>query len=192
MVVTTSRFEIRNTAVFKTQSQKHAKLFFRYNRFPHFWGSRVNLATGTLTVTLTTNVQAADRIGIRNVGSSPGQIGVTGKTVLLGGVAIGTFTGTTSLVVALNANATPAAVQALLRNVTYSTISDAPSPLDRRVKVTLTDGDGGTSNAPSKLIHVIPVNDAPVIAAFGPAVTYIVGGPQVSVAASATVADGDT
>ena len=42
MVVTTSRFEIRNTAVFKTQSQKHAKLFFRYNRFPHFWGSRVN------------------------------------------------------------------------------------------------------------------------------------------------------
>jgi hypothetical protein len=40
VVVTTSRFEIRNTAVFKTQSQKHAKLFFRYNRFPHFWGSR--------------------------------------------------------------------------------------------------------------------------------------------------------
>jgi hypothetical protein len=116
----------------------------------------IDLATGKLTVAITGNSQTTDRIGIKHVGNLAGQIGVSGTTVSYGGVAIGTFAGTTSLVVTLNDKATPAAVQALLRSVTFSSLSENPSVLDRTIKVTLTDGDGGTSNLPTKLVKWWP------------------------------------
>ena len=89
------------------------------------------------------------------MGTAAGQIGVSGTSVRLGGVIIGTFAGTTSLVVTLNSAATPAAVQALLRSIIYSNISNTPSILDRTITVTLTDGDGGTSNSPTKIVKVV-------------------------------------
>ena len=64
------------------------------------------------------------------------------------------------------------AVQALLRNVTFRSISDNPSITPRTVRLTLTDGDGGTSNLPTKTITINPVNDAPLIAAFDTPVIY--------------------
>ncbi len=48
-----------------------------------------------------------DRLGIRHTGTADGQIGVSGLSVSYGGVEIGTFSGTTSLVVVLNDKATP-------------------------------------------------------------------------------------
>jgi hypothetical protein len=68
----------------------------------------VDFSTGSLTVAISSNAQNTDRIGIRNTGTAAGQIGVSGTAVSYGGVAIGTFTGTTTLVVTLNASATPA------------------------------------------------------------------------------------
>ena len=95
------------------------------------------------------------------MGNAAGQIGVSGTTVRFGGVSIGTFTGTTSFLITLNANATPAAVQALLRNITFTSLSENPSVLNRTVKVMLTDGDGGTSNLPTKIVSVAARKDAP-------------------------------
>lgn len=157
----------------------------------------VDLDKGRLTVKVSANSQSSDRVGIRHVGNGAGQIGVEGATVKFGGTVIGTFAGTTTLTVTFNASATAAAVQALLRNVTFSTISDKPSALPRTLSVLLTDGDGGTSNQASKTVNVIPKNDAPVLAAWDGAVTYYeptLTTPQepVVIDGNATAVDGDS
>ncbi|MBM4074482.1 MAG: hypothetical protein FJ267_02410 [Planctomycetes bacterium] len=116
-----------------------------------------NFSAGKLTVALTANAQSSDRLAIRHQGTTAGLIGISGSNVKFGGITIGTFTGgsgSTALVITLNSNATPTATQALLRNITYRNTSATPSTLARTVKVTLTDGDGGTSNSPTKQINV--------------------------------------
>ncbi len=55
-----------------------------------------------------------------NVGNGAGQIGVSGNTVSFGGVPIGTFIASRSLTVNFNSAATPTAVQALLRRITFT------------------------------------------------------------------------
>lgn len=112
---------------------------------------------GKLTVTLTANGQGTDILGIQNIGSGVGEIGVSGNQVSYSGVVIGTFTGGTNkvgLTVTFNANATPAAVQALLRNITFRSSLANPVTLARTVRVLLTDGDGGTSPAVTKQLSV--------------------------------------
>lgn len=103
-----------------------------------------------LTVETTSGGTAADQIAIRNVGTDVGQISVSGSIVSYGGVAIGSFsggTGTTPLVVTFNGAATPAAAQALLRNVTFSNTSSSPSLAARTVSITLTHADTASATA---------------------------------------------
>lgn len=72
-------------------------------------------------------------------------------------MAIGTFTvgsGTTAFVVRLNSAAEALAVDALLRNIEFTSTSFTPSQLPRTTKASVTDGDGGTSVAASKTISV--------------------------------------
>ncbi|MFO0426818.1 MAG: metallophosphoesterase [Planctomyces sp.] len=155
----------------------------------------VDFNTGKLTVGVSVNAHSSDRIGIRNQGTLAGQIGtsVSGAitTITFGGTTIGTATGTASMVVSLNSNATTAAVQALIRNITFATLSENPSTLTRTVLAVLTDGDGGTSLPVTKTITVTPVNDAPVIAGFGGTVPATVNGTPVFVASGAAVTDVD-
>jgi len=122
--------------------------------------------TGTLTVGFTANGTAADQLAIRNQGTGAGQIGVSGANVTYGGVTIGTFAGGAngaSLVITFNANATPAAVEALARNIAFANTSDAPSTAARTVRFTVTDGDGGSASA-NATVNVAAVNDAPILA----------------------------
>ena len=124
-----------------------------------------NFDGGTLTGAFTANGTADDRLEIRNQGSGAGQIGVSGSNVSYGGVIIGSFAGgvgLTDLVVTFNASATAAAVEALLRDITYRNVSDDPSPLARTVTGTVTDGDGGSAQG-SATINVIAVNDAAIV-----------------------------
>jgi hypothetical protein len=154
-----------------------------------------DLDTGTLTVELTVNGSADDRLELRNEGTAAGQIGVSGADVTFAGTTIGTFaggSGTTPLVVTLNASSTPAAAQALLRNVTYRNVSETPSTLARTVRVTLTDGDGGTSNQPTKTINVAAVNDAPALTLPGAAINTLNGVAPVLLDAGATAVDVDS
>jgi CSLREA domain-containing protein len=121
---------------------------------------------GALTVGIVSGGDAAeDVLAIRHQGFGAGQIGVSGATVSFGGVAIGSVSGGSGgadLVVALNGNATPAAVQALVRNVGYrNTDLDAPTPGARSVRFVVADGDGGASAAAVATITVGAVNDAP-------------------------------
>ena len=105
---------------------------------------------GKLTVALTTNRQSADRIVIQE----SDDITLDGAKVLYLGVEIATFTSTTTLTVTFNSeNATLAAVQALLRRVSFR--STSTSTLTRSVNFTLTDGDGGTA-APAQIKSIVP------------------------------------
>ncbi|KRA39091.1 hypothetical protein ASD81_11110 [Nocardioides sp. Root614] len=153
-----------------------------------------NFATGTLTVDFSVGTQPADQLGIRNEGLAAGQIGVSGSNVTYGGTTIGTFAGGVfdALVVNLNASATPAAVQALLRNVTYRSLSDAPAP-SRTVRFVLTDGDGGTSNAATRAITVAPENDPPVLLMGDPTpLVYDAGDPATVITPNSSVNDPDS
>jgi VCBS repeat-containing protein len=128
-----------------------------------------NLDTGTLTVSIAAGGDSAeDVLSIRHQGTGAGQIGVSGSTVRYGGTTIGTFTGGSSgsdLVITLNSNATPTAVTALVRNITYqNTDTNAPTTGARTVRFVLTDGDGGTSANYDATVTVTAVNDAPVLA----------------------------
>ncbi|KPG00112.1 hypothetical protein IP87_03475, partial [beta proteobacterium AAP121] len=103
-----------------------------------------------------------DQFGIRHQGNGPGQVGVAGNTVSVGGVAIGTITGTgvngADLVVSFNANATASLVEALLENLTYANTASAPVPA-RTVSISLSDGDGGTSVPRAVVINITPEAD---------------------------------
>ncbi|WP_439472442.1 beta strand repeat-containing protein [Brevundimonas sp.] len=122
-----------------------------------------NFDTGTLTVSITANGQSGqDVLGIANIGNGAGQIGVSGNAVFYQGVQIGAFTGGTggaNLVVTFDADATPAAVQALVRALTYNNTSDAPNTATRTVTIVLTDGDGGTSSTQTTSVTVTAAND---------------------------------
>ncbi len=62
----------------------------------------------------------------------------------------------------LNASATPTAVTALVKNITYeNTDTNAPTTGARTVRYVLTDGDGGTSANYDTTVTVSGVNDAP-------------------------------
>jgi len=132
-----------------------------------------DFAGGTLTVDFASNGQPEDRLAIRNQGIGAGQIGVGGAIVTYEGVSIGTFAGGNSgsspLIVSLNANCTPVAAQALLQNVTYENVSEIPSPLVRTVRAIIQDGDGGNSAPVTLALTVTAVPDAPGLSWANPA-----------------------
>ena len=105
-----------------------------------------NFNSGDLRVGFSSGGTANDVLSIRNQGTGTGEIGVSGSTVSYEGVDIGTFsvgTGPIRLDIDLNASATPEAVQALARNITYENISATPTTTPRQVGFALRDGDGG-------------------------------------------------
>ncbi|HEY0026260.1 MAG TPA: Ig-like domain-containing protein [Allosphingosinicella sp.] len=122
---------------------------------------------GTLTVAITGNkVAAEDLLGIDQNGTG---VTVSGSTVSVGGTAIGTFAGggASDYVFTFNGNATDAAVQSLIRAVTYANSNGAePSTATRTISFTLNDG-GGTAGGGdpdvtvTSTVTITPVNDAP-------------------------------
>ncbi len=155
---------------------------------------------GNVTVSITANGDASeDVLGVRHEGSGAGQIGVSGSNISYGGTLIGTASGGSAgsnLVISLNSSATPAAVQALVRNLTYTNSDDSlPSTLSRTVQVTVSDGDGGTSTAASVTVGVTAANDAPTLTATGATPTYTENASAVdlfSAVAIGTVEPGQT
>jgi RHS repeat-associated protein len=117
-----------------------------------------DLGGGQLRVTLTSGADASDQLSIRNQGTNAAQIGVSGGVVTYAGIAVATVTGgsgTNSLVVSFNTNATPAAAQALVRNLTFYHPSSSPPDNNRIAAFNLTDGDGGTNALTSLTIQVL-------------------------------------
>jgi|GEM_PF-981638 uncharacterized delta-60 repeat protein len=134
-----------------------------------------NFDTGKLTVNFVNAGTTDDRLGIRNQGNGVNQIGLDGANVKYQGIVIGTYVGgvgTTPLEITFNDKATLAAVNTLLANITYQSVSENPNTMSNPnpgntptagVRFTLTDGDGGISNVITQSINVIGVNDAPIL-----------------------------
>ncbi len=126
------------------------------------WVSVISGYGNVETAQLADPAALQDQFGIRNQGNGPGQVGVAGATVSVGGVAIGTITSGgqngADLVVSFNANATAALVETLLENLTYANTASAPVPA-RTVSISLSDGDGGTSAPRTVVINVTPEAD---------------------------------
>ncbi len=154
-----------------------------------------NFAGGILTVKIATNANVnTDRLEIKNQGNGLGQIGFSGSTIKYQGTTIGTLSGgTTSRTITLTAAATPAAVQALLRVITFRTTTTSAPLGTRSVQFQVSDGDGGTSLVYTKLVNVVKKNQAPVIGGFTATVPiYHLGKTPVIIEPSATITDGDS
>ncbi len=147
---------------------------------------------GNVTVSFAANgVSGQDVLSVQNQGTSAGQIGLSGTSVTWGGVSIGTLSGGTNgnaLVIALNASATPAAVQGLLHALTWqNTNNSEPSTLTRSISVTVNDGDGATSVASTVSVNVTGVNDAPTLSATASTPTFTENGSAVPLFSGAVV-----
>jgi VCBS repeat-containing protein/predicted outer membrane repeat protein len=152
--------------------------------------------SGALTVTITANASADDRLGIRNQGTGAGQIGLSGTDVTYGGGVIGTISpsddglGSHPLTVLFNTSAGNAAAQALARNLTYWNVSDDPSTLTRSVQLFATDGSAGvTSNL--KNLYVVAVNDPPKITGWAGDKTYTENAAPLVLDTNVTINDPD-
>ncbi|MEH1942283.1 MAG: DUF4347 domain-containing protein [Nostoc sp.] len=125
-----------------------------------------DLDSGKLTVQFSNGGSADDRLIIQS--NTTNKIEVNDTSILYDTSLIATFSGgigTQDLVINFNSKATPAAIQALIRSITYANISENPSTTARTISFVLTDGDGGTSAIVSKTINLTAVNDAPVVTA---------------------------
>ena len=152
-----------------------------------------NFASGVLTVKISANASSYDRIEIKNQGNASGQIGFSGSTIRYGGVIIGTLSGgSTNRTINLNTAATPTAIQALLRNITFRTTSSAATIGSRTVQFQITDGDGGTSAIASRTVNVARKNASPVIKGTTTAPNYFLGMNPVVIEPSASVTDSDS
>ena len=102
-----------------------------------------NLNGGRMVVS---GVLAEDTVSIANQGTGSGQIGFSGGTVTYGGVTIGAATGGhgSAFTVVFNANATSAAVDALIQNLTYANSSDTPTA-SRTLNIRIADGAGANA-----------------------------------------------
>jgi len=143
---------------------------------------------GNLTVAIVVNrVDGEDVLGM----DTSGAIGLAGSDVTHNSITIGSYTGgtgTDNLVVTLNANATPAALQALVRSLTYNNInSTLPDETTRTVRVTLNDGDGATSTNSDITVSVTATNDAPTLTATGSSPTFTEGGAAVDLFSGVTI-----
>ncbi|BAY77072.1 hypothetical protein NIES25_35300 [Nostoc linckia NIES-25] len=123
--------------------------------------------SGKMTVSFSNGGTADDRLIIQS--NTTNKIEVNNNTSILYDTSfIGTFTagiGTQDLVINFTSKATPTAIQAVLRSISYANISDNPATTPRTVSFVLTDGDGGASTTVSKTINLTAVNDAPIVTA---------------------------
>ena len=149
---------------------------------------------GVLTVSITQNARADDRLAVHNFGTEPGEVGVSGSNVTYGGTIVGTFSGGTSgsdpLIVTFNSDATQPAVQEVRANIQFYNISGTPSTLPRQITFELTDGDGGTAVPEAKIVYVQATNDTPVFDST--AITSATEDVAYSYAIAASDVDGDS
>ncbi|MCD8570511.1 MAG: cadherin domain-containing protein [Alphaproteobacteria bacterium] len=91
-------------------------------------GSTTDFTGESLTVS--TDGGADDQLTINNEGTAAGQIGISGNDVTYGGTIIGTISSDgvngADLIIDLNGNASKAAIERLIENITYANASDNP------------------------------------------------------------------
>jgi len=150
---------------------------------------------GSLIVSTARVAGGNDRLVIRHDGTGAGQIGVSGDNVTFAETTIGVLSGGVGndpLVVALNAQATASASQALLRAVTFHNVNTNNLLVATRiVEFKLDDGDGGVGVL-RKTLRLEPANDAPQLGGISGSVGYAPNATSILLAGAATLADVDS
>ncbi|MEP3479784.1 MAG: cadherin domain-containing protein [Fuerstiella sp.] len=119
-----------------------------------------NFDGGVLTATLISGTDGTETHSLVN----GAHLNVVGTELTYDGVKIADVSGIETsgpLVVTFNSNATTVEVQETFRSLAVGIFEDNPTNSQRVLEVTLTDGDGGTSNVSTSLINVQQVNDDP-------------------------------
>ena len=165
-------------------------------------GDSADFNGGNLTLTITSGEDAAEDIlsidtsGVISLAGTfagnnvsitgPGVIGTLGNNIAAGN----------DFIINLNATATPALVQTLVRALTYqNSDTDNPTTGPRNVRLTINDGDGGTSSNADITVSVVGSNDSPSINNLaGDNLNYSEGNGQqnIDTSANATVSDVDS
>ncbi len=131
----------------------------------------VDLNGGTFSARVVQGADPLDSLAVAAEGFAPGMIGISGNQVTFGGVVFGTFTPGPAVAVALSTSAaTPAAVQALARRITFFNSSENPTSGPRQIEFSVSDGDGGTSAPTTRTVDVLSINDPP---------TFTIGPDQI-------------
>ncbi len=120
----------------------------------------------TLAVSVADNGTPGDRLEIATVGDGPGQIAVVGDEISYAGITIGFITSGVesgaAMTVALS-GATPVAVQALLRSITYRFAGEIAQTQSRTITFVATDGVGGVSGTEQLTVQLLNVpKDVPL------------------------------
>ncbi|MDB5341180.1 MAG: Cadherin protein [Planctomycetaceae bacterium] len=139
-------YQIRGTAVVDTAADLHTDGAMTYS-------------SAQLVVSISANRDVKDLLKIASQGKGAGQISVKQNKILFGGVVIGTLAGGTkampNLVITFNAAATEAAVDALLKRVSFSTKNGRLPQLPRTLQMQLTNLAGGSTNIATRQINVV-------------------------------------
>ena len=143
---------------------------------------------GSLTVSIVENQQSSI-IGLLDRPGAFSFVSLAGNQVVFQDAVIGVKTGggVSPLVIRLNPNATPIAVSALLRSVTFQAPGEQLRRRIQNVKLELNDGTGGTAIAKVAVL-ITPVNDPATIMANSP-VTYEINSEPRLLAPQGTVQD---
>ncbi len=126
----------------------------------------LNFNGGSIRFAITAGLAATqDQLNFDTAGATTVTTG--GGNVSVGGTVIGTFTGGGAgggdLLVSLNASATPAAVQTLIRAVDFANTGGGnPTAGARTVTITLNDGGGTANGGVSTVVATTTVNVAAV------------------------------
>lgn len=145
---------------------------------------------GSIKVSITSGGESADRLWI----TSSQYLTFNGNQLIFNGVSAGTFAGGTAgqpLLISFNNRASLNRVQQVLRNICFAHDSENPQATGRTVLLEVADGAGGTANA-SKLVQVVPVNDAPKLSGIPTASQYTLNAPVIRIAPGAVVTDPDS
>lgn len=158
-----------------------------------------NFGGGTLRVTnvAVDRSDSNDRLGVINQGTGTGKIYVSGSKIyfestsnLIGNITHGKSGG--ELVIALTSNSTQAAMNALLKAVTFRNTSDSPRTGLRNINFELRNAAGSVLAAAAKQVRVTNGTTPPVVTLPSGAVSYANSATPVVVDGAATVTDSDS
>jgi len=126
----------------------------------------LNFDQGVLNAYFDKNGTPDDHLQIKDYGSGNLPVNLDKNKVFSGNQLIGTFSGGTypePLAVTFTHWANVEIVTSLLRNIMFINDSENPVDNERRLAVTISDGDGGTSEPVYKTIRVHATNDDPIL-----------------------------
>ncbi len=154
----------------------------------------INFTGGTLTVQVTANSHASDRVEVIDQGSATNKIDLKGSRIYFNAVEIGsintTGAGATALKITFTSAATETAVNALLKAISFRNTSTNPSNAQRTVTFTLKDNANAVIAAATQHVDVVNTITARTIQLSGTPLAYTSGATPAVIDSTATVSGG--